>query len=123
MKRSSYFARAVLLGLLTLVLALGPASLALAEEGAEEPTPELKELMDLFDEYKGTVDPDEQIEIAKEIVRNTTTQLHVIQTCGMAPGPTLVKNYFHNVDSNHTSDWIIMTPGTMDPCHFWIESH
>jgi peptide/nickel transport system substrate-binding protein len=87
----------------------------------EEPTPELKELMDLFDEYKVTVDPDKQLEIAKEIVRNTTTELNVIQTAGMAPGPVVVKDNFHNVNSSHTADWLVMTPGTMDPCHFWIE--
>ena len=92
-------------------------------EQGEEPTAEMKASMDLYEEYKVTVDPDEQIVIAKDIVRKTTTQLNVIQTAGMAPGPVLVKNYFHNVDSNHTSDWLIMTPGTMDPCHFWIEPH
>lgn len=90
------------------------------QEG-EEPIAEMKELMDLYNEYKVTVDADAQVEIAKEIVRRTTTQLNVIQTCGMAPGPVIVKNNFHNVAKNHTSDWLIMTPGTLDPCHFWIE--
>jgi peptide/nickel transport system substrate-binding protein len=87
----------------------------------EEPTPELKELMDLFDEYKVTVDPDAQTAVAKEIVRKTTTQLTVIQTCGMAPAPVIVRNNLHNVAREHTSDWIIMTPGTLDPSHFWLE--
>ncbi len=87
----------------------------------EEPNAELKELMDLFDEYKVTVDPAKQTEIAKELVRKTTTNLNVIQTCGMAPVPVIVKNYFNNVAKEHTSDWIIMTPGTLDPSHFWIE--
>jgi len=89
----------------------------------EEPSPELKELMDLFDEYKVTVDPDAQTEIAKQIVRKTTTQLTVIQTVGIAPVPVIVKNYFHNVAKEHTADWLIMTPGTQDPCHYWMESH
>ncbi len=92
-----------------------------AGKEGEEPIEDLKALMYLFDEYKVTVDPDAQLDIAKEIVKNTTTQLNVIQTCGMAPAPTIVKNYFHNVAKNHTSDWLIMTPGTLDPCHFWIE--
>ncbi|MBN2005224.1 MAG: ABC transporter substrate-binding protein [Anaerolineae bacterium] len=92
-----------------------------AGKEGEEPNPEMKELMDLFDEYKVTVDPDEQVAIAKEIVRKTTTQLNVIQTCGMSPAPTIVRNNFHNVSKSHTSDWLIMTPGTMDPSHFWIE--
>lgn len=92
-----------------------------AGEEGEEPITGLKELMDLYDEYKVTVDPDAQLDIAKEIVRRTTTELNVIQTCGMAPGPVVVKNGFHNVPKDHTSDWLIMTPGTLDPCHFWIE--
>jgi len=92
-----------------------------AGQEGEAPNAEMQELMDLFDEYKVTVDPDKQVAIAKEIVRKTTTQLNVIQTCGMAPAPVIVKNNFHNVSKSHTSDWLIMTPGTMDPSHFWIE--
>jgi len=87
----------------------------------EEPNVELKELMDLYDQYRASVDPDEQLAIAKEIVRKTTMGLNVIQTAGMSPGPVVVKNNFHNVQSEHTSDWLIMTPGTMDPSHFWMD--
>jgi peptide/nickel transport system substrate-binding protein len=94
----------------------------MGKEG-EEPTPEIKELMGLYDQYRATVDPDEQIKIGKEIVRKTTMALNVIETCGMQPGPVVVKNYFHNVPEKHTSDWIIMSPGTSDPCHYWMEPH
>jgi len=87
----------------------------------EEPNAELKELMDLYDAYRASVDPDEQLAIAKELVRKTTMGLNVIQTAGMSPGPVVVKNNFQNVQSEHTSDWLIMTPGTMDPSHFWIK--
>jgi peptide/nickel transport system substrate-binding protein len=89
----------------------------------EEPTAELKELMDLFDQYKGVTDSAAQLDIAKEIVYKTSTQLNVIQTAGMSPGPVVVKNYFHNVAKDHTADWLIMTPGTQDPSHYWMEPH
>ncbi|MGD9143943.1 MAG: ABC transporter substrate-binding protein [Anaerolineae bacterium] len=89
----------------------------------EEPTAELKELMDLFDQYKTVTDTAEQVKIAKEIVNKTTTRLNVIGTAGMAPAPVIVKNYFHNVAPSHTSDWLIMTPGTQDPSHYWMEPH
>jgi peptide/nickel transport system substrate-binding protein len=89
----------------------------------EAPSAALKEVMDLYDQYRATVDPDEQLRIGKEMVRLTSTNLNVIQTCGMSPGPVVVKNYFHNVMDDHTSDWIIMTPGTMDPSHFWMDPH
>jgi peptide/nickel transport system substrate-binding protein len=87
----------------------------------EEPTPELKELMDLYDAYRAEVDQAEQLRIAKEIVRNSTESLHVIGTAGLAPGPVVIANNFHNVADSHTADWLIMTPGTLDPAHFWIE--
>jgi peptide/nickel transport system substrate-binding protein len=103
---------------------MGPAfGIWYKSQGAEgeEPPPALKELMDLYDQYRGTVDQDEQLAIAKEIVRKTTMDLNVIQTAGMAPGPVVVKNNFNNVQSEHTADWLIMTPGTQDPSHYWIE--
>jgi hypothetical protein len=88
----------------------------------EAPSAEMQELMDLFDAYKASVDPDEQLALARELVRTTTTRLNVIQTCGQAPAPVVVKNNFHNVNKVHTSDWLIMTPGTQDPSHWWIEA-
>ncbi len=91
--------------------------------GAEgrEPSAEMRELMDLYDEYRVTVDEDAQLDIAREIVRKTSERLNVIQTVGMTPAIAIVKNNFHNVERQHTADWLIMSPGTMDPAHFWIE--
>ena len=85
-----------------------------------EPTDEFKAAMDLYDEYKATTDFDRQIEIGKEIVRMSTENLWTIGTVGMVPNPVVVKNSFMNVAQNHTSDWIIMTPGTQDPAHFYF---
>lgn len=90
-------------------------------ELGEEPPDHLKEVMDLYDEYKTTVDPDAQLEIAKEIVRRSTEGLFTIGTVGMPPGLVVVKDNFHNVMEKHTSDWLVFTPGTQDPPHFWIE--
>lgn len=89
----------------------------------EAPSAEMKELMDLYDQYRGTVDRTEQKEIGQKIVKLTTERLNVIQTAGMAPQPVVVKNYFHNVAETHTSDWITMTPGTQDPSHYWMDPH
>jgi peptide/nickel transport system substrate-binding protein len=87
----------------------------------EAPTAEMKELQDLYDQYRATVDPAEQVKIAKQIVKLSTERLNVIGTVGEAPALVIIKNNFHNVADQHTSDWLIMTPGTMDPSHFWIE--
>jgi len=88
----------------------------------EEPTPEMKELMDLYDQYKASVDPDEQLKIAKEIVRLSTIRLYTIGTVGMAPALVVVKNNFKNVMKDFTTDWLIMAPGTQDPAHYYFES-
>ncbi|HDQ72821.1 MAG TPA: ABC transporter substrate-binding protein [Chloroflexi bacterium] len=90
------------------------------ELGEESPA-HLKEVQDLYDQYKSSVDPDEQLEIAKEIVRKSTEGLFTIGTVGMTPGLVVVKNNFHNVMKEHTSDWLVFTPGTQDPPQFWIE--
>jgi peptide/nickel transport system substrate-binding protein len=86
----------------------------------EEPTAELKAAMDLYDEYKSTIDPARQVEIGKELVRMSTEQIWTLGTVGMVPNPVVVKNNFMNVSENHTADWIIMTPGTMNPAQFYF---
>jgi len=85
-----------------------------------EPTAEFKEAMDLYDEYKLTTDPAKQVEIGKEIVRLSTVNQWTLGTVGMTPNPVVVNNCFMNVADSHTADWIIMTPGTMDPAHFYF---
>jgi peptide/nickel transport system substrate-binding protein len=86
-----------------------------------EPTGEFKAMMDLYAEYKTSIDPARQLEICQDIVRNATENLWTIGTVGLVPNPVVVKNNFKNVSPNHTADWIIMTPGTMDPAHFYFE--
>jgi peptide/nickel transport system substrate-binding protein len=90
-------------------------------ESGEEPTEEFKAVMDLYDQYRSSVDAEEQLALAKEIVRIATEHLYTIGTVGMSPGLVVVSNNFHNVMSEHTSDWLIFTPGTQDPPQFWIE--
>ncbi len=93
-----------------------------AGKEGEAPSAEMKELQDLYDSYRGTVDPAEQLKFAKQIVKLSTERLNVIGTVGESPALVVVKNNFHNVAAQHTSDWLIMTPGTMDPSHFWMET-
>jgi peptide/nickel transport system substrate-binding protein len=85
-----------------------------------EPPDFLKEAMDLYDTYKTTPDPAEQVEIGKQIVRLSTEGLWTLGTVGLIPTPVVVKNNFMNVADTHTADWIIMTPGTMEPAHFYF---
>ncbi len=88
----------------------------------EEPPAHFKEAMDLYDQYRTTVDPEQQVQIGKDIVRLSTEQLFTIGTVGMSPALVIAKNNFHNVilDPSFVSDWIIMSPGTQDPSHFYF---
>lgn len=86
----------------------------------EEPTPEFLAAMQLYDEYKMTTDSARQVEIGKEIVRMSTENLWTLGTIGLVPNPVVVKDNFMNVADVHTADWIIMTPGTLDPAHFYF---
>lgn len=91
-------------------------------EQGEEPTPEFKKAMDLYDEYRATVDPDKQVELGKELVRISTENLWTIGTVGLVPEAVVIKDNFKNViEEGFTSDWIIMSPGTQDPCHYYFE--
>ncbi|HEX2905641.1 MAG TPA: ABC transporter substrate-binding protein [Phototrophicaceae bacterium] len=85
-----------------------------------EPTDEFKAAHALYDEYKVTVDPARQLEISKELVRMSTEKLWSIGTVGMVPQPVVVKNNFMNVAEVHIADWLVMTPGTLDPSHFYF---
>lgn len=85
-----------------------------------EPSAEFKEVMALYDQYKITTDPAKQLEIGKQVVKLATTKLWAIGTVGLVPTPVVVKNNFMNVPEQHTADWIIMTPGTLDPAHFYF---
>lgn len=89
-------------------------------ELGEEPPAEMKELMDLYDQYKVTVDSSAQLEIAKQLVRLSTERLYTIGTVGMAPSIVVVKDDFMNVMEEFTADWLIMSPGTQDPSHYYF---
>ena len=49
------------------------------------PSPEMKALQDLYDQYRGTVDTNEQLSIGKEIVKLSTENLNAIGTVGEVP--------------------------------------
>ena len=38
----------------------------------------------------------------------------------MAPSIVVVKDNFKNVMEEFTADWLIMSPGTQDPSHYYF---
>jgi peptide/nickel transport system substrate-binding protein len=91
-------------------------------ELGEEPTDLFKQAMALYDEYRVTADEARQLEIGRELVRMSTENLWTIGLVGLSPAPVVVKNNFKNVPEHHTADWIIMTPGTLDPAHWYFDN-
>ena len=63
---------------------------------------------------------DEQLQLGQDIVRASTENLFSIGTVGQTPSLVVVNNNFRNVQDSHTSDWLIFTPGTMDPPQFYF---
>jgi peptide/nickel transport system substrate-binding protein len=87
----------------------------------EKPTADFQKAMDLYDTYKKTVDPAKQLELGTAIVKISTENLWAIGTVGMNPSPTVIKNNFKNViEKDFVTDWIIMSPGTQDPCQYYF---
>ena len=87
----------------------------------EEATGDLKIAHELYNKYRSSVDPAEQLEIGKELVRMSSEGLWTIGTVGMVPELVVVKNNFRNVPESTVSDWLIMTPGTTDPAQYFFE--
>jgi peptide/nickel transport system substrate-binding protein len=87
----------------------------------EKPTGKLAEAQQLFNQFATTIDPVKQNQIGKQLVKIAVEEVWTIQTVGMSPVPVIVKSNFRNVPEKFTQDWIIMSPGTLDPSHFFFK--
>lgn len=90
----------------------------------EEPPEHLKVGQEIYNEILRTVDAEAQAELGKELVRNATENMWVINVAGRAPVPLLVKNNFKNVwtGQDYTSSWISMTPGNQNPATYYFDA-
>jgi peptide/nickel transport system substrate-binding protein len=85
-----------------------------------EPPDAIKELMDLFDEIKVTVDQGKQQELFRKMLENNKENLWVIGICTAPPELVIVKNNFRNVPEEAVSDWHLLTPGATAPEQYFI---
>jgi peptide/nickel transport system substrate-binding protein len=86
-----------------------------------KPTGKLAEVQGLFDQFKLTIDQKKQLDLGKQMIKTAVEEAWTIQTVGMSPVPVIVKNNFRNVPEKFTQDWIIMSPGTLEPSHFFFK--
>lgn len=89
----------------------------------EEPPEHVKVGQQIYDEILRTVDAEAQAELGKELVRDATENMWVINVAGRAPVPLVVKNNFKNVwtGPDYTSSWIAMTPGNQNPATYYFD--
>ncbi|MGQ9632429.1 MAG: ABC transporter substrate-binding protein [bacterium] len=90
-------------------------------KAGEEPPPEVKKVIDLYDEILVTVDEKKKIELFHEILRINKENLWVIGVVTNPPFPVVVKNNFRNVPEKALSDWNVLTPGATQPAQYFIE--
>jgi peptide/nickel transport system substrate-binding protein len=91
------------------------------EQGLE-PTESIKRIVEIIDAAK-TVGPEEQIELAHELFRLTSTELYSIGTVGLTPmvqGVVVVNEAFRNVPDSVGNDWPLRTPGNARPEQFFF---
>jgi peptide/nickel transport system substrate-binding protein len=89
----------------------------------EEPPDHIKKGQALMNEILSTVDPEKQAELGKELVRDATENMWVINIAGRSPLPVVVKNNFKNVwaDLDYTASWIAMSPGNQNPATYYFD--
>ena len=95
-----------------------------ASQGAagEEPAPELRELIDLFEEMKITVDEAARTEIGKKIIGSHVDNVWVMGLVRY-PAIAIVKNNFKNVSRDGVQSYRLMTPGYLDVEQFFFDQN
>lgn len=86
----------------------------------EEPTGDLREVCDLYDRIKVTVEPDEQVALWLAIMALNRENLWTIGISTDGPQPVIVKSWFRNVPATAVSDFNLLTPGNTMPEQYFI---
>ncbi len=86
----------------------------------EEPAPEIRQLIDWYEQMKVTVDEAKRTELGKNIIRSHAENVWII---GLAryPAIAIVKNDFKNVATNGVQSYRLMTPGYLNPEQFFFD--
>jgi peptide/nickel transport system substrate-binding protein len=86
----------------------------------EEPTGDLRETFDLWDQIKATADFEEQQQLFRQILELNKENIWVIGICTAPPEIVIVKENFRNVPEEAVSDWNLLTPGATAPEQYFI---
>ncbi len=89
-------------------------------ERGEEPTGDVKKVIELHDRIIGTPDMKKQVELFHEILRLNAKNLWVIGVVTNPPFPFVVKNNFRNVPQRGLCDWNTLCPGATRTEQYFI---
>jgi len=104
---------------------IGPAFGLWRDTGGEqgtEPTGDMAEALELFDQAVAEVDEEKRIELASQVLDIASENVWAIGTYLLAKGFFVVKNNFRNVPEDAVSDWILRTPKNTHTEQYFIKS-
>lgn len=89
----------------------------------EEPPETMKTGQELLNQILSTVDAAAQAELGKDLVRDATENMWVINIVGKQPLPLVVKNNMKNVwaTPDYVASWIAMSPGNQNPATYYFD--
>lgn len=90
-------------------------------QSGQEPTPEIRDCIEIYRRIEATADEDEQIRLFHKILDYNRENLWVIGLFGDVPAPFLVNNRFRNVPEVAIFGWVFRTPGNTAPECYAIE--
>lgn len=92
-----------------------------AGDPMEEPPPEVRQQLELYDKVKATLDPDEQMELFTEVLAIAKEQFYCLGIVSLPSSYGIVANTFHNVPKVMGETWRGVTPGRARPEQFFVE--
>lgn len=86
----------------------------------QKPTGDVLKAMELYDKWVVTTDPDERLQLGKDLLKLTTQNIWGIGTVGIAPVPVVVKDTLRNVPEKATRDWVLIMISHTNPEQFFF---
>lgn len=91
-------------------------------QGGVRPPAPMRRQLRLYDELKGTADPEKQSQLLKEILEIARKEFYTIGTVFNGKGYGIVKDNFRNVPEPTVVGWQPVQPGAADPEQFFFSA-
>ncbi|HEV7346467.1 MAG TPA: ABC transporter substrate-binding protein [Devosia sp.] len=91
-------------------------------DGGTEPPDYVKEQWSLYDQIKGTSDPEEQAALFQQLLEITADQFYQTGISTAVPGLAVVSNNLGNVPEGTPTGWIHPDPGTLNTEQFYFKN-